>query len=96
MKHSRRALDGKWTPDLIETPLGPMTRRQIADAAGIPLNTVHSRVHRGVSGADLLRPATPHKQRPLRRWRGDLHTDGRYTECWADRKRRLSSAHFCP
>ena len=88
----------------VETCRGPMTRRQIAEIAGVPLNTVHSRLWRKTEGEDLfapsgLPPRTPRgrsgpygKYKPRERGRhggrSGLHEDKHFVETWAERKAR--------
>lgn len=52
-----------------DTPLGPMSARQIADHVGLSIAGIHSRIHRGETGAMLLRP-------PERIWRSRKNSSG--------------------
>ena len=85
--------DGKFAPDLIQTSQGPMTRRQIAELVGIPLNTVHSRIYRKVSEAELFAPKKESCSRPQQGKRGRpdarrTHDESNYVETWEQRKQR--------
>ena len=88
------APNGKYSPQLISTSRGPLTRKQIAEIAGIPLNTVHSRMHRKVSEEELFAPRKVSKTvgKPKRGTRTRdtrrSHEDSNYIETWEQRKQR--------
>jgi hypothetical protein len=88
----------------IDTPYGPMTRKEIAAEAGLPLNTIHSRIYAGFKGAELFAPRClpprtprgrsgeygPYAKRERAKMPRSLsyHDDSKFIEKWADRKAR--------
>ena len=92
----RKGKVGKKTcvPQPIDTIRGKLTRREIANLAGIPLNTVHSRLFNGIVGEELFLPAGKVTKKSGRKMKaapkkGQRHTNKHlYFESWADIKKR--------
>lgn len=49
-------------PKLIETPKGPMTRRQASQYFNVPIGTIHRRIYNIEKAEDVVRPPEERKQ----------------------------------
>lgn len=89
-----------WEPKLIDTPCGPMTRREASILSGVPFNTIHRRIWDGCPvewlfvkrvprGTFLKRHPAYANAGPKRRYERERAND--YVETWEARKARRAS-----
>jgi hypothetical protein len=92
-KNGKHYANGRCVPRLVHTCRGPMTRREIAAVAGIPLNTVHSRIRLKIDGEELFAPSGIKRRKGGRTGPLKMRTESRYVETWAQRKARKKMAN---
>lgn len=56
-----------FAPSIIDTPKGPMTRKEAAKAFNISINCLHGRIHRGEPMEILFRPQVTRTRRESRK-----------------------------